>query len=224
MTLSGRLPEALEREGVVFDAGLVVARLDFVGGPVPAIEAAAVDASRVAYVGREGLTLAAGPHGAALDGQAVPSVRIDQVLMGLLDHLHDLSVEVAADTDRDLLVKISQGVEATLPASEVVTVRGCMAGPPDQPQLSAALVVSVAGTGVRLSHAKARWLSSLARVRLQEARLHPDGRVALHANTRGGAHRLGGGLQRVSERLSEVVRKSPRFARVRAFLKESDGY
>ena len=45
-----------------------------------------------------------------------------------------------------------------------------------------------------------------------------------HANTRGGAHRLGGGLQRVSERLSEVVRKSPRFARVRAFLKESDGY
>ena len=223
--LTGRLVSPLAWEGaggpVTLEAGPVAARVDFVGGATPAMEAAALDAAQITVGSHQGATLAAGPGATALDGVAIDPVRMDLLLEFLLDHVHDLSVEVAAHTERDLIVKVSKGVEATLPAHHVVTLRGGTQGPPEQPLLAAPLVVSVAGTGVRLSHAKLRWLSTLAKVRLQEAQLHPNGRVALHAHARGGSQRLGGGLHRVSERLSEVVRRSPRFARVRAFLRDT---
>jgi hypothetical protein len=219
--LSGRLVDAVElvphTGPVVLQAGPVVARLEFVGGPVPALEAAAIDASSLTVHGEAGSTLAAGSEGTAIDGRAVAAVRMDQLVDGLLDHLHDLAVEAAVHTGSDLLVKVSKGVEATLPAHHVVTVRGATLGPPDQPLLDAPLVVSVEGTGVRLTHSKLRWLATLAKVSLQEARLHPNGRIALQAHSRGGRLR---GLQRVSDRLSEVVQRSPRFARVRAFLRD----
>lgn len=200
--------------------GPVAGRLEFIGGPRPAVLAAAVDGPDLHLDAVAGHTLAAGPEHATVDDHAIPLPRMDLLLDALLDHLHDLAVEAEAHTDRDLIVKLSHGVEATLPADEVVSVRGSTFGPPAQPLLDAPLVVTVGGTGVRVSHRRMQWLSSLARLSLQEATLHPDGKVALQAQGRGGLQRVGGGLQRVSDRLSEVVRRSPRFARVRAFLRE----
>jgi len=203
---------------VRLEAGPVAARLDFVGGKTPVIEAAAVDADELWLSPHRGATLAVGPGCATLDGVRVPVVRMDLLLDELVDHLHDLAVMATAHSEADLLVKVARGVEATVPAREPVVVTGTTSGPPSQPLLDAPLVVRVGGTGVRVSHRRLQWISSLARVRLMEATLHPDGKVALHADARGRRMR---GLQRVSDRLSEVVRDSPRFARVRRFLRTS---
>ena len=216
-----RSPYRAEVGGRVVGLGVgpVAVRVDFVGGATPELVAAAVDAVDLTLDELPGRTLATAAHHSTLDGVAVPELPMAPLLDGLLDHVHDLSVEVAAWPDRDLVVKLSGGVEATVRAGDVVTVRGHTAGPPASPLLDAPLTVTVGGAGLRVSHEKLRWLASLALVRIQEASLHPDGTVDLHADTRGGLHRVGGGLRRVSERLSEVVRESPRFARVRAFLR-----
>lgn len=198
------------------DAGPVAGRLEWVGGPLPAIEAAAVDADGLCLDGCSGTTLAVGPGLATLDGKSTSMVRMDRVFDELIDHLHDLAVRAEATSERELLVKIAKGVEATLPAHERVVVKGVTLGTPTEPLLDAPLVVTVGGTGVRVSHRRLQWLSSLARVRLVEATLHPDGKVALQGDALGRRMR---GLQRVSDRLSEVVRQSPKFARVRAFLR-----
>ncbi len=208
---------------VAFPAGLVSARLDFLGGPPPALLAAAVDAPGLVLDEVAGATLASAGGTCTLDGLPVPDLAMDLLLDALLDHLHDLSAEVAAWPDRDLVVKLSGGVEASVRAGDVVTVRGVTAGAPHGPLLDAPLTVTVGGAGLKVSHEKLRWLAALAQVRIQEASLHPDGKVDLQGEARGGLHRVGGGLQRVSERLSEVVRDSPRFARIRAFLRTGRG-
>jgi len=219
VAFSGVLPEPLSLlEGRVrLEPGAVTVRLEWLGGPVPAIETAALDAEGLCVDDTCGRTLAVAPGHATVDGVPLPVPRVDHLLDELIDHVHDLAVHAEAHSERDLLVKVAAGVEATLPAQEPVVVRGVTTGPPSQPLLDAPLVVTVGGTGVRVSHRRLQWLSSLARVRLQEARLHPDGKVALHA---GAAGRRLRSLDRVSDRLSEVVRRSPRFARVRAFLRQ----
>ena len=209
----------VEQRVLTLGPGLVSARLDFRGGERPTLVGAAIDGPELALDGVSGSTLATAEGHSTLDGVPVDVVRMDLVLDGLLDHLHDLCLEAAAWPDRDLVVKLSGGVEATVRAGDVVTVRGMTIGSPSGPLLDAPLTVTVGGAGLRVSHEKLKWLSALALVRIQEASLHPDGKVDLQAEARGGLHRVGGGLRRVSERLSEVVRESPGFARVRAFLR-----
>lgn len=221
---TGRLVEAIEVEvdgvPVVLGAGPVCGRVDFEGNGAPALLAAALDARRVVVRGVEGRTLAAAADVVDLDGTPLDPLRMDLLIEALLDHLHDLAVEIAAWPGQELLVKLAGGVEATVGATDVVTLKGATVGPPGQPLLDAPLVCTVGGAGLRVSHKKLRWLSTLAMVRIQEASLHPCGRVDLQADTPAGLHRLGRGLDRVSARLSEVVRRSPRFARVRAFLRD----
>ncbi len=220
---SGRLEEevvvSIDGVEVVLGVGVVCGRVDFEGNGAPTLLAAALDASVVRVRVVEGRTLAAAADVVDLDGTPLPALRMDLLLEALLDHLHDLSVEVAAWPGQELLVKLAGGVEATVSATDVVTLKGTTVGPPGQPLLDAPLVCTVGGAGLRISHQKLRWLSTLAMVRIQEASLHPCGRVDLQADTPVGLHRVGRGLDRVSERLSEVVRRSPKFARVRAFLR-----
>jgi len=223
---SGRLvdPVTVEVEGVAVTIapGPVCGRVDFEGGGPPSLLAAALDATQLTVGTVQGRTLAAAGDVVGLDDTSLPALRMDLLLEALLDHLHDLSVEVAAWPGQDLLVKLSGGVEATVGATDVVTLKGTTRGAPGQPLLDAPLVCTVGGSGLRVSHQKLRWLSTLAKVRIQEASLHPCGRVDLQADTRVGLHRMGRGLDRVSQRLSEVVRRSPRFARVRTFLQTLD--
>ena len=86
--------------------------------------------------------------------------------------------------------------------------------------LSQPVVMEVDGEGFKLSHQRFRRLASLASLRLEGASLHPDGEVRLKGGAGLGLDRMvRGGLEKASERLSELVRSSPRFARVRSFLK-----
>jgi hypothetical protein len=220
--LVARVVVEIDGVAVVLEPGPVCGRVDFEGGGPPSLLAAALDATQLSVGEAEGRTLAVAGEVVVLDDAPLPALRMDLLLEALLDHVHDLSVEVAAWPGQELLVKLSGGVEATVGATDVVTLKGTTCGPPGQPLLDAPLVCTVGGSGLRVSHQKLRWLSTLAKVRIQEASLHPCGRVDLQADTRVGLHRVGRGLDRVSQRLSEVVRRSPRFARVRAFLQTLD--
>jgi hypothetical protein len=92
-------------------------------------------------------------------------------------------------------------------------------GPAADLKLDRPLVVSVGNAWVCLSHDRLRFLSSLARVRISKAVLHPDGSVALEGGARRGLDRAArGGLNRASERLSNLVKSAPQFSMVRAFL------
>mgnify|MGYP000029132426 CR=1 FL=1 len=223
---TGRLEEPVallvEETEVRLAPGPICGRVDFEGGGPPSLLAAALDATRMEVGDAVGRTLAVAGEVVVLDDTPLPALRMDLLLEGLLDHVHDLTVDVAAWPGQELLVKLSGGVEATVGATDVVTLKGATRGPPGSPLLDAPLVCTVGGSGLRVSHQKLRWLSALAKVRIQEASLHPCGRVDLQADTRAGLHRMGRGLDRVSQRLSEVVRRSPRFARVRAFLQTLD--
>jgi hypothetical protein len=81
-------------------------------------------------------------------------------------------------------------------------------------------VVSVDGAGLSIRLPGARWVHALRSIAIRRASLAPDGHVELHGH---GAppfsQAVGAGLRHASHHLSEMVRTSPRFAGVRAFLK-----
>lgn len=141
------------------------------------------------------------------------------LLTRLMDHLADVEVEAYACADADVCLRFGGGLDVWLPGGQQLTMHGATRGPVDAARLSSPWVVSVPGAAVRASHAQLRWVSALAKVRVDRATLHPDGSVHLEGRGRGGLDRVvRGGLQQASARLSGLVRTSPRFASVRAFL------
>lgn len=190
--LEGRLvaPLDLDLDGelVALGAGPARVAVSFLGGPEP----------RLTEVHVQGVRRRAGAG-------AVDALR------GLLDHVHDARVDARAWSDVDLVVKLGHGLEARLPAGELVTLRAVTLGPPDDPRLVEVLDANIGGAGVRFSLERARWLTSLARVNIHRASLHPSGQVDLEG-------RGLGLLRTASHHVSDLIRRSPRFARVRALL------
>ncbi len=137
----------------------------------------------------------------------------------LMRGLANPTVEALAVPDGDLWMRFGGGMEVLIPAGSVLEVTGAAVGPPDDLKLTEPLVVSIDDAWLRLSHNRLRFLSSLARVRISKAVLHPDGSVNLEGGARLGLNRaVRGGLVRASERLSTLVRSAPQFSMVRAFL------
>jgi len=135
--------------------------------------------------------------------------------LDLLDVLHDLEVHVDAQTDRGLVVRTKPGILAHLPARASVTATAVCAGPPGAPRLCRPLVLTAGGSGVRLGLSKVRWLAELARLRVRSATLHPDGEVRLDGSAIADSRVL---LRTAARALTELVRRNPRFARLRGFL------
>jgi len=179
--------------------GLVRIDLSFVGGDAPRFTAATV----------------VGPG---------CSVRTDDVagLAPIVDALHDVGICVEARTDVEARVSLGHGIEATIPESGTISLSAAVEGPPDAPVLAAALEVRVDGTGIGVRHRQARWLDSLARIRIRRVSLHPDGQVEFDGGAAGVMDwAVTDGLRRASNRITELVKDSPRFERLRAFLRVS---
>jgi hypothetical protein len=135
--------------------------------------------------------------------------------LDLLDVLHDVEVHVEAHTDRGLVVRTKPGILAHLPARTAVTATVVCAGPPGSPRLCQPLVLTAGGAGVRLGLSRVRWLAELARLRVRSATLHPDGEVRLDGSAIADSRVL---LRTAARALTELVRRNPRFARLRGFL------
>lgn len=217
--IAGRTEGGPLGDDLWLEPGEVELALNFVGGARPEIvELALIGGIRVGE--RIGSALDLDATQRLLDGDPVDlSTPADRIAEQLVATLHDVSARVDLLPDGDLLVKFQHGVQAMLSAKAVVSVEGTANGPPSALRLSRPLVMAVDGDGMRISHERFHRLASLASVRIEGASLHPDGEVRL----RGVAHAVldrvvQGGLDRASQRLSDLVRRSPRFARVRSFL------
>jgi hypothetical protein len=229
--LAGRVPSdliaACGAAEVRLCAGEVSAVVDFVGGPAAAL-------TRVVVVAREGLSLGAiggfrlelGSGCGAIDGEPLAEPGLPDVLgpfvTALLDRLADVAVSATAEPDGDIALRMGHGIEVIVPDGMPLTVRGASHGSPAALRLSEPLTVGFGGEGLRLSHEQFRFLARLSVVRLGRATLHPDGSVALEGRGGLGAELARAPLQKASDRLSELVRRSPGFHRVRAFLKHGD--
>ena len=215
MTLLARLSEDVPLSGELLQAGPVRVTLQFSGGDVPRV-------SQVSIVGRwqGGRTLEVGPEHTSLDGVSQnKSICPEALSLALIDHLWDLEFDLVAHADQQLVVRFGPGVEVAIQRGTTVTVCGRAVGPPHAMVLSGPLELDAGDAWICLSQRKLRWLSSLARVRVARAVLHPNGQVRLHGGARPGLDRaVRGGLAQASSRLSELVQFSPRFSRIRGFL------
>jgi hypothetical protein len=192
----------------------------FTGGASPHIEEVAL-LGALTVDERTGTALDVNADGVLLDGERMAvDLPTDLLVEAVVARLADVAIWIEVVPDGELLVKFQHGVQAVLNASAVVTLTGAASGPPDNLTLSRAVEMAVDGEGLRLSHRRFRRLSSLASLRLEGASLLPDGEVRLRGGASRGIDRVvRGGLEQASARLSDLVRRSPRFARVRSFLK-----
>ncbi|MFT4622331.1 MAG: hypothetical protein ACI8PZ_000987 [Myxococcota bacterium] len=200
------------------EPGPVWVHVEFSGGEVPRVTRARVS-GRVIDTARDrvGAELEAVDGVWAVDGFEVVSDATGPNLAAFLDRLHDVQIEARAWPDGELVVKFASGVKLAVPDGRAVLVTGSTEGAPGALRLCCPLRVSVEGDGVQMSLGRSRWLSRAARIHIVEAALHPDGSVALSAGAGRGAVRAG--LKTASVTLSQIVRRSPRLARVRAFLR-----
>jgi hypothetical protein len=138
----------------------------------------------------------------------------------LLGEIDSPSIDALAVPDGDLWMRFGRGIEVLIPAGSVLEFSCAAVGPPTDLTLAGPLViVSVGDAWVRLSNDKLRFLSSLARVRISRAILHPDGSVDLEGGARRGLDRaVRSGLNRASARFSKLVKHAPQFSIVRDFL------
>lgn len=201
MQISGRLPEPVTAkfDGVAHEVttGLVRVDLSFVGGEEPSFTEARIAAP--------GCTL------------TTPDVA---GLTVLIDALHDVGICVEAHTDGSLQVVLGHGIEATIPEQGVVSLSAVVEGPPEAPVLAGALEVRVDGSGIGVRHRQARWLDALAKIRIRRVSLHPDGQVEFDGGAAGVMDwAVTSGLKQASSRITELVKGSPRFERLRAFLR-----
>lgn len=136
------------------------------------------------------------------------------------DVLHDVGVCIEARTDSEVQVSLGRGIEATIPKDGTISVTAVVEGPPETPVLAGTLEVRVDGTGIGVRHRQARWLDALARIRIRKVSLHPDGQVEFDG---GGAGVMDwavtNGLKRASSSITALVKDSPRFERLRTFLR-----
>ncbi len=141
-------------------------------------------------------------------------------LATLVRALHDAAFVVRAEPDGEVLVKMDNGLEAVVPEGGTITLTAVVEGPPDAPLLCAPLEAKVGGEGIRVSHSSVRWLAALAQVRIHRVALHPDGSVEIQSHKQGSVldRAVDRGLRKASNTLSDLVRNSPRFERVRTFL------
>ena len=129
------------------------------------------------------------------------------------------TIDALVVPDSDVWVRFGRGVEALVPAGTVLEVSCSAVGAPDDLKLAEPLVMSIGDAWLRLSNDRLRFLSSLAKVRVSKAILHPDGSVDLEGGARRGLDRAArGGLDQASKRLSKLVRSAPQFSKVRQFL------
>ena len=196
----------------------------FRGGEAPCIVELALSGELV-WGGLAGSALVANDSACALDeAELEGTIRRDLLAQAVLRGLSDVTAWTEVVPDGEVVVKFQHGVQATISAEAVLTVHGRALGPPTALRLTEPLVMEVDGEGVRLSHQRFHRLASLARLRIEGATLHPDGEVRLKGGANGQLDRLvRGGLHRASARLSDLVRRSPNFARVRRFLQSSSG-
>lgn len=219
MRLQGCLPGTTLPGGLVATGPIELA-FTFVGGPSPTLQALAL-VGELDLADRHGTALDLDAERALLDGTEVAfPVRLDRLVEAVVDQLADVAVWVEVVPQGELLVKFQHGVQALLRSDAVVTLTGAAEGPPGSLTLSQPVVMEVDGGGFQLSHQRFRRLSSLASLRLEGASLLPDGEVRLRGGAGSGLDRVvRGGLEKASARLSDLVRRSPRFARVRSFLR-----
>lgn len=138
----------------------------------------------------------------------------------LLDHLHDLALDVDVRTDGEVVLDLGNGLHATLADGGSIAMRATAHGTPAAPRLAEPLQVHIADRGIRVTHGNAPGLSRVARVRVHRLDLHPDGSVHLDGGGRGMLDfAVSSGLRRASSRLSALIRESPRFERLRGFLR-----
>lgn len=215
--IEGELP-ASELDGIQIRGGPAALAFAFAGGPQPTVTVLTL----VADLDVHGKSARSLEYGDSMCVDGVPdaaSVRIDLLLQHLVERFGDLTAEAEVRPDGEVLVKFQHGVQATLSAGTTVRIAASAQGPAHALQLCAPLTMQVDGEGVRLTHKRFRRLASLAGVRIEGATLDPDGRVRLRGGAEGRLDRLvRGGLAQASDRLSDLVRKSPRFARVRHLL------
>jgi hypothetical protein len=192
--------------------GPVYEQLAFAGGAEPRVPEVRIDGGPVMLVFVDGLVYDGG-------SQPWPVPEPLKVIDALLDALHDPSAHVEARPSEDLIVKIAPGMSAALPAGVTITVDAETSGPPDHPVLRRSFVVSVGGAGLSIRLPGSRWLKVLASIAIRRASLAPNGVVELHGHASGGLDgAVGAGLRHASHHLSDLVKRSPQFARVRTFL------
>lgn len=199
--LAGEAPEAT-RVGadrpVDLPAGSIVVDLTFEGGEEPSITS---------------LTLTAADR--ELPAPASPAAFV----AALLDVLHDLAIDLEVHTDGEVVIDLGSGLQATLADGGSIALRAAAHGSPEAPRLVEPLEVDVADHGIKVTHARAPGLSRMARVRVHRFALHPDGTVHLDGGGTGVLDfAVSSGLRRASSRLASLIRESPRFERLRAFL------
>jgi hypothetical protein len=182
--------------------------------PVPGLDAGTVHAE-ITLAGARITAITIATNGGPPVERDAADERAWDAALDLLDVLHDLEVKVEAHTDRALVVRTKPGILAHLPARASVTATAVCVGPPTAPRLFRPLVLTVGGSGVRLGLSRVRWLAELARVRVRSATLHPDGEVRLDGSAIADSRLL---LRTAARALTELVRRNPRFARLRGFL------
>jgi hypothetical protein len=201
--------------------GPVELALTFEGGEHPVIGRVEVHGA-LAIGAATGRSLVLTEGELVLDGVSVGRAAPGPVVQALIEHVADVALDARAEPDGDLVLDLGHGVQVQIPGGVLLTVAGATVGLPADLRLCEPLVVGFGGEGLRLNHDTFRLLSRLANIRLAGATLHPDGSVALEGRAaRGVDLALRGGLQKASVRLSDMVRGSPKFGKVRAFLKHS---
>lgn len=202
--------------------GPVALELVFLGGPRPVLAAATIDGDLVVDgVPTTRLRVVGGVVHRGDD--ALPTsgaLGTGRLVTDLIDHTGDVAIVARALPDGDAVARLPEGFLVGLSGDEEIVVRARTCGPAQALVLAEPLDLQFGTRGVQLDHQGARWLARLARVRIGTARLHPDGRVDLHgpAPTSAFDGVLRGGLSVASAHLSGLVRRSPRFRKVRDFL------
>ena len=219
--LSGRLGGLAEvgAPGLVVgvESGPVQVRFAFSGGETPTLDHLVIEgAVRAGDASGGRLRWSQELH---LDERAFGShVGSDELLSRIVEQLHDVAVEVHAEPDGALDLALGAGVRIQIAPGAALIIRGRTLGEPDALRLEEPLVIAFDGGGLELAPDRlVGRLSRLAGIRLTRATLHPDGEIVLEADAHRAIERaLRVPLERAGQRLSELVRLSPR---ARAFLK-----
>lgn len=173
----------------------------------------------------QGRRLRVTPDRLVLDGLTVAApegIDLELLVRDLAEVLGDLSFTAFAEPQGDLTIRFGPGMVVDLPAGARVTVSGAMRGPAASLQISEPIELFFGGEGIQISHEQLQMLSRILKVQLSRARLHPDGEVHLEGHgAKGFDLAVRGGLRTASAQLSHLIRRNPRFGRVRAFLRHT---